>query len=67
MAWNSRDMESTPSPGENIAVLRKARSMGQARLAREAGISVSYLSKIEVGLRPATPPVVAAVAKALHV
>lgn len=60
-------MESTPAPGENIAVLRKARGLGQARLAREAGISLSYLSKIEVGLRPATPPVVAAVAKVLHV
>ncbi len=60
-------MESTPAPGENIAVLRKARQMGQAKLAREAGISVSYLSKIEVGLRPTTPPVAAAVAKALHV
>lgn len=60
-------MESTPAPGENIAALRKARQVGQAKLAREAGISVSYLSKIEVGLRPATPPVVAAIAKALHV
>ncbi|GAA1881755.1 helix-turn-helix domain-containing protein [Streptantibioticus ferralitis] len=60
-------MESTPAAGENIAVLRKARGMGQAKLAREAGISLSYLSKIEVGTRPATPPVVAAIAKALHV
>ncbi|KDQ69596.1 helix-turn-helix domain-containing protein [Streptomyces halstedii] len=60
-------MESTPAAGENIAVLRKVRGVGQARLAREAGISLSYLSKIEVGLRPATPPVVAAIAAALHV
>ncbi|MEU7562012.1 helix-turn-helix domain-containing protein [Streptomyces eurythermus] len=60
-------MESTPAPGENIAVLRKARGMGQAKLAREAGISLSYLSKIEVGLRPATPPVVAAIARVLRV
>jgi transcriptional regulator with XRE-family HTH domain len=60
-------MESTPAPGENIAVLRKARGLGQTALARMAGISVSYLSKIEVGMRPATPPVVAAIAKALHV
>ncbi|GAA2505726.1 hypothetical protein GCM10010406_47980 [Streptomyces thermolineatus] len=59
-------MESTPAAGENIAVLRKARGLGQAKLAREAGISLSYLSKIEVGERPATPPVVAAIAKALH-
>jgi transcriptional regulator with XRE-family HTH domain len=60
-------MESTPAAGENIAVLRKARAMGQGKLAREAGISLSYLSKIEIGERPATPPVVAAVARALHV
>ncbi len=60
-------MENNPAPGENIAVLRKARGLGQAKLARLAGISVSYLTKIEVGTRPATPPVAAAVAKALHV
>ena len=61
-------MESTePTAGENIAVLRKARDLSQARLAREMGITVSYLSKIEVGLRPATPPIVAAAAKALRV
>ncbi|WP_037907143.1 helix-turn-helix domain-containing protein [Actinacidiphila yeochonensis] len=60
-------MESTPAAGENIGVLRKTRGMGQAKLAREAGISLSYLSKIEVGLRPATPPVVASIAQALHV
>ncbi|WP_051851977.1 helix-turn-helix domain-containing protein [Streptomyces sp. NRRL F-5650] len=60
-------MESTPAPGENIAVLRKARGLGQAKLARLAGISVSYLTKIENGIRPTTPPLAAAVAKALHV
>ncbi|MFJ4688599.1 helix-turn-helix domain-containing protein [Streptomyces sp. NPDC088789] len=60
-------MDSTPAPGENIAVLRKARGLGQAKLARLAGISVSLLSKIEVGLRPATPPVVAALSKAMKV
>ncbi|MFD5650703.1 helix-turn-helix domain-containing protein [Streptomyces sp. NPDC127039] len=60
-------MESTPAPGENIAVLRKARGLGQAKLARLAGISVSYLTKIENGIRPTTPPLAAAVAKTLHV
>lgn len=60
-------MESTPAPGENIAVLRKARGLGQAKLARLAGISASYLTKIEVGTRPVTPPVVAALAKAMKV
>ncbi|QKW19310.1 helix-turn-helix transcriptional regulator [Kitasatospora sp. NA04385] len=60
-------MESTPSAGENIAVLRKARGLGQRALAASAGISVSYLTKIETGLRPATPPVIAGIAKVLHV
>ncbi len=60
-------MESTPSAGENIAALRKARGLAQQKLAASAGISPSYLTKIETGLRPATPPVVAAIAKALHV
>ncbi|MFF2374818.1 helix-turn-helix domain-containing protein [Streptomyces xiamenensis] len=60
-------MESTPTAGENIAVLRKSRGIGQTKLARQMGITVSYLSKIETGLRPATPTVVAGAAKALHV
>jgi transcriptional regulator with XRE-family HTH domain len=60
-------MTSTPSAGENIAVLRRARGYGQTRLAREAGISVSLLSKIECGDRAATPPVVASVARVLAV
>lgn len=60
-------MESTPTAGENIGVLRKARGVGQAKLARQMGITVSYLSKIETGTRPATPVIVAGAAKALHV
>lgn len=59
-------MEST-SAGENIAVLRKAREMSQAQLGRAAGLSPSYVSKIETGLRPVTPAVGAACAKALNV
>ncbi|MEU7365026.1 helix-turn-helix transcriptional regulator [Streptomyces hygroscopicus] len=60
-------MHSAPSAGENIAVLRKVRGVSQASLARQLGISLSYLSKIETGLRPATPPLVAAAASALRV
>ncbi|WP_405675952.1 helix-turn-helix domain-containing protein [Streptomyces sp. NBC_01511] len=59
-------MEST-SAGENIAVLRKAREMSRAQLGRASLLSVSYLSKIETGLRPVTPPVAAACGKALGV
>lgn len=57
----------SPAAGENIAVLRKARGLGQTKLARDAGISLSYLKKIEEGVRPATPPVVASLARAMHV
>jgi transcriptional regulator with XRE-family HTH domain len=60
-------MDSTPTAGENIAVLRRARGYGQTRLAREAGISVSLLTKVENGDRAATPAVVASIAKALSV
>ncbi|MGC9544045.1 helix-turn-helix domain-containing protein [Streptomyces sp. UG1] len=67
LTWKSEPMESTPTAGENIAVLRKARGIGQTKLARQMGITVSYLSKVETGIRPATPVVVAGAAKALHV
>ncbi|MCC4321804.1 helix-turn-helix domain-containing protein [Streptomyces malaysiensis] len=60
-------MDSAPSAGENIAVLRKVRGLSQATLSRQMGITLSYLSKIETGLRPATPPNVAAAATALKV
>jgi transcriptional regulator with XRE-family HTH domain len=60
-------LENTPAAGENIAVLRKARGLGQSKLARSAGISVSLLTKIETGTRAATPQTVAALAKAMHV
>ncbi|MFE6778341.1 helix-turn-helix domain-containing protein [Streptomyces sp. NPDC057702] len=59
--------ENPPTPGENIAVLRKARGIGQAKLAKHSGFTVSYLSKVETGLRPATPQFVTAVAAALRV
>ncbi|MFJ6569922.1 helix-turn-helix domain-containing protein [Streptomyces sp. NPDC091292] len=59
-------MEST-NAGENIAVLRKTRNMSQAQLGRAAGLSVSYVSKVETGLRPVTPAVAAACAKAMKV
>lgn len=54
-----------PGPGRNVATLRKARNMSQARLARDAGISVSLLSKVEVGDRALTQSVAAALARAL--
>jgi len=47
--------------------LRKARGLTQAALARRAGISVSLLSKIEIGDRALTPGVAAAIARALQI
>ncbi|MFD7105107.1 helix-turn-helix domain-containing protein [Streptomyces celluloflavus] len=61
------DSTRTPAAGENIQVLRKARGLGQTKVARAAGISVSLLRKIESGERAATPPNVASIAKALRV
>ena len=52
--------------GERIAVLRKAAGLTQRQLAERSTISLSLLSKIEIGDRAASHAVVAAVARALH-
>lgn len=54
-----------PGPGTNVAVCRKARDLSQVALARRAGVSVSLLSKIEVGDRALTPGIAAALAHAM--
>ncbi|MET8827741.1 helix-turn-helix domain-containing protein [Streptomyces sp. NPDC004610] len=54
-----------PGPGANIALRRKARGLSQVALARRAGISVSLLSKIEVGDRALTSGIAAALAQAM--
>lgn len=38
--------------GNRIAELRRMKNMTQEKLAEEAGISISYLSKIESGFYP---------------
>ncbi|MGI9003081.1 MAG: helix-turn-helix domain-containing protein [Pseudonocardia sp.] len=48
-----------------VAELRKARDLTQAALARRAGVSVSLLSKIEIGDRTLPPTIAAAIARAL--
>ncbi|GAA0434883.1 helix-turn-helix transcriptional regulator [Streptomyces luteireticuli] len=58
-------MSTDLAPGANLAVLRKARGLSQARLAGKANVSVSLLSKIEVGDRALTPATAAALAEAL--
>ncbi|GAB2871502.1 helix-turn-helix domain-containing protein [Streptomyces mayteni] len=54
-----------PGPGTNVANLRKERGLKQVALARRAGISVSLLSKIEVGDRTLTQGVAASLAHAM--
>lgn len=53
--------------GANIAALRKTADLSQTALAIRAGISRSYLQKIEIGDRACTPAIAAQVAKALGV
>ncbi|ARQ67551.1 helix-turn-helix domain-containing protein [Streptomyces marincola] len=53
--------------GARIADYRKLRHLTQAGLAQRAFVSRSTIAKIEAGLSPAAPAVVAAVARALEV
>lgn len=53
--------------GTRVAYLRKARGFTQRRLALEAAISLSLLTKVESGHAPASPAFVGAVARALRV
>lgn len=53
------------SIGARVAILRKQRGMSQQRLAAEAHLSKSLLSKVETGQKPATPAFTAAAANAL--
>ncbi|MEU6996672.1 helix-turn-helix transcriptional regulator [Streptomyces sp. NPDC046465] len=53
------------APGAHVAVLRRAHGWSQVALARRASVSLSLLSKIEVGDRPLTPDVAAALGRAL--
>ncbi|MFE7120599.1 helix-turn-helix domain-containing protein [Streptomyces sp. NPDC057654] len=55
------------APGANLAAVRKARGLKQEQLARKASISVSLLSKIEVGDRTLTPEVAALMARAIGI
>lgn len=53
--------------GTRIARIRKLRHLTQRELAERAGISYSMLTKIEQGVKPITPVVLAALARALSV
>lgn len=52
--------------GRRIAQQRKQAGLTQQRLAADTGYSVSLLSQVEQGAKPATPALVAVVARALH-
>ncbi len=58
---------SSRSIGESITTLRKAAGLTQQQLAHRANISLSMLSKIEIGDRSASPAIVEAVTRALGV
>ncbi|WP_406088160.1 helix-turn-helix domain-containing protein [Kitasatospora purpeofusca] len=53
--------------GERIAQYRKLRRLTQRELASRASISYSMLAKVEQGVKPATPAVIAAIARTLFV
>jgi transcriptional regulator with XRE-family HTH domain len=60
-------MEKRLTPGSNVKKLRKDRGLSQFQLARKANISLSLLSKIEVGDRTLTPSTAASIGKAMGV
>ncbi len=62
-----RCMTDVDNGGSRVAQLRKTRGLTQAALARRAGISVSLLSKIEVGDRTLTPAIAVTIARALRI
>lgn len=53
--------------GQRIAHYRKVRRLTQKQLAERAHVSHSLVSKVEAGLRPATPVLVASLAPVLGV
>ena len=53
--------------GKNIKFLRSQRKISQAVLAEKTGISITFLSTIERGLKYPKPAVLAKIAENLHV
>jgi transcriptional regulator with XRE-family HTH domain len=54
------------SIGARIRAARRLQDLTQRQLARKAAVSFSLLMKVEQGARSATPPLIAAVARALR-
>lgn len=59
--------EHAQSIGKRIALARKARGLTQRALAQRLGCSLSILSKVEAGQRPASPSLTAGAARVLEV
>jgi transcriptional regulator with XRE-family HTH domain len=53
--------------GRNIRALRLRSGMSQLEVADAAGVSVSYISMLERGLRSAPLPTLASLGRALHI
>ncbi|WP_158642461.1 helix-turn-helix domain-containing protein [Actinomadura sp. WAC 06369] len=60
-------MDAQDTAGARIATFRRLRGMSQRELAQKAAISLSLLSKVETGNRPATPAVISATARELKI
>lgn len=58
-------MDPQDTAGARIATFRRLRGLSQRELAHKAGISLSLLTKVETGARPATPAVISATAREL--
>ncbi|MFE7290106.1 helix-turn-helix domain-containing protein [Streptomyces noursei] len=58
--------QQVPGPGSNVAKRRRERGLSQVALARRAGVSVSLLSKVEVGDWALTQGIAAALARAME-
>jgi transcriptional regulator with XRE-family HTH domain len=61
------DKAGDSSIGRNIAAARKVHRLSQRELAERAHVSYSLLTKVETGVKPATPALVGAMARALGI
>ena len=66
-SWGATGATGIMTLGPTIAQLRKERGLKQVALANKAGLSPSYLSRLEAGLRDPTVSSLEAVAGALDI
>lgn len=58
-------MPSTPIPWHLLVAFRTTAGLSQTELAKRAGISKSYVNKLELGHRPPTPKVIGQLTRGL--